>query len=117
MNRIRERGISRRDFLLTRGTFGVSAALLGAHVSGAHSRRIGGRTLGPATFLLSQLSPNLVAQAYSQFAFLIANKAPLATCPRCSRLFSLKSGKQKYCTPRCASTSRWRRWKDRRVEQ
>jgi hypothetical protein len=70
---------------------------------------------GPTTFLLSQLPPNLVAAAYSQFAFLIANKAPLATCPGCGRLFHPKSGKQKYCTSSCASTSRWRRWNDRQV--
>lgn len=67
---------------------------------------------GANTFLLSQLPPNLVAAAYSQFAFLIANKVPLATCPGCDRLFHPKSGKQKYCTPGCASTSRWRRWKE-----
>ena len=72
---------------------------------------------GPTTFLLSQLPPNLLAAAYSQLAFLIAHKAPLATCPGCGRLFHPKSGKQRYCTSSCASTSRWRRWKDRRVEQ
>lgn len=67
---------------------------------------------GPTTFLLSQLPPNLVAAAYSQFALLIANKALLATCPGCGRMFHPKSGKQRYCTPSCASTSRWRRWKE-----
>src|SRR5215217_6285378 len=70
------------------------------------------RPQGPTTFLLSQVPPNLVAAAYSQFAFLIANKAGLATCPGCGRLFHPKSGKQKYCTESCASTSRWRRWKE-----
>ena len=72
---------------------------------------------GPATFLLAQLPPNLIAAAYSQFAFLIANKAPISTCPGCRRMFNPKSGKQKYCSPGCASTSRWRRWKDKQIEE
>jgi len=67
---------------------------------------------GSTTFLLSHVPPNLVAAAYGQFAFLIANKAQLATCPGCGRLFHPRSGKQKYCTPSCANTSRWRRWKE-----
>ncbi len=70
----------------------------------------------PATFLLSQLPPNLVAAAYSEFAFLISNKAQILTCPGCGRLFAPKSGKQKYCTQSCASTNRWRRWKDAQSE-
>jgi hypothetical protein len=67
----------------------------------------------PTTFLLTQLPPNLLAAAYSQFAFLIANKVPVLTCPGCGRLFPRQSVKQIYCTKSCASTSRWRRWNER----
>lgn len=70
----------------------------------------------PDTFLLTQLPENLLTAAYSQFAFLIANKAPISTCPGCGRLFVPKSGKQQYCAPSCASTSRWRRWKETKSE-
>lgn len=71
---------------------------------------------GPTRFLLNQRPSNLLAAAYTQFAFLIAHRAPISTCPGCGRLFVPKSGKQKYCTPRCASTSRWRRWKEHQTE-
>lgn len=70
----------------------------------------------PTTFLLTQLPENLLTAAYSQFAFLIANKAPISTCPGCGRLFVPTSGKQKYHEPACASTNRWRRWKERQAE-
>ncbi len=72
---------------------------------------------GPTTFLLSQLPPNLLAAAYSQFAFLIANKVPVSTCPGCGRLFPKQSKRQLYCTKSCASTSRWRRYRDRQIAQ
>lgn len=71
---------------------------------------------GPATFLLLQRPANLLTAAYSQFAFLVANKAPMLNCPGCGRLFLPKSGKQKNCTPSCASTNRWRKWKERQAE-
>ncbi len=71
---------------------------------------------GPTKFLLSQLPPNLVAAAYSAFAFHIANKAPVLECPGCGRLFVPKSGKQKYHSESCASTSRWRRWSEKRAQ-
>lgn len=70
----------------------------------------------PTTFLLLQRPTNLLTAAYSQFAFFIAHKAPILACPGCGRLFVPKSGKQKYCMPSCASTSRWRRWKEHQVE-
>lgn len=71
---------------------------------------------GPTTFLLSQLPQTLVAAAYSQFAFLTANKASVSTCPGCGRLFVPTSRRQKYHQPSCASTSRWRRWKSRQAQ-
>lgn len=71
---------------------------------------------GPSTFFLAQLPSNLLAAAYGQFAGLIADKKPIADCSGCGRLFNPASGKQKYCTPACASTNRWRKWKKRQAE-
>jgi hypothetical protein len=65
----------------------------------------------PTTFLLLQVPKNLVTAAYSQFAHLVASKAPIVPCPGCGRLFVPESEKQKYHSKSCASTSRWRRWK------
>jgi hypothetical protein len=65
----------------------------------------------PLTFLLSQNPPNLVSAAYAQLAMAIVNRAPMQNCPGCGRMFIPTSGKQKYHSKSCASTSRWRKWK------
>lgn len=70
---------------------------------------------GPETFLLSQNPPNLLAAAYVQFSQAVVYRAPIEECPGCGRRFIPKSGKQKYCTKTCASTSRWRRWDERKT--
>jgi hypothetical protein len=64
-------------------------------------------------FLFSVAPANLVALAYANFATLIAKRAEIRECPGCGRIFTPQSGRQKYCTKSCASTSRWRRWKAR----
>ena len=81
-------------------------------VSGAHPSL---RPNGPQIFLLSQNPPNLLAAAYVQFAQTVVSRAPIEECPGCRRRFIPRSGKQKYCTNRCASTSRWRRWNERQA--
>lgn len=70
----------------------------------------------PTTFLLLQIPKNLVAAAYSQFAHFVSDKAPILSCPGCGRLFVPESGRQKYHSKSCASTSRWRRWKEAQPE-
>jgi hypothetical protein len=65
----------------------------------------------PHRFLMTYKYPNLLAAAYGALAIAFANRILLAECPGCGRLFLPQSGKQKYCKPSCASTSRWRRWK------
>lgn len=70
----------------------------------------------PTTFLLLQIPENLLTAAYSQFAHLVSDKAPILSCPGCGRLFVPESGKQKYHSKSCASTSRWRRWKEAQPE-
>jgi hypothetical protein len=94
----------------------ITEGMQGTEAGWVSTSRLDVHPRGPATFLLAQLPPDLLAAAYGQFALLIANKAPISTCPGCGRLFNPKSGKQKYCTSSCASTSRWRRWKDRQAE-
>jgi hypothetical protein len=67
----------------------------------------------PLTFLLTHNPPDLLTAAYAQLAMAVVNRAPMQECLGCRKMFIPESGKQKYCTKGCASTSRWRRWKER----
>jgi hypothetical protein len=73
----------------------------------------GAPTNQPGKFGLQIAPQNLVAAAYAEYASVIAKRAEIKECPGCGRIFFPESGKQKYCTKSCASTSRWRRWKTR----
>jgi hypothetical protein len=66
----------------------------------------------PGEFVFGHQPPNLHEALYTNFATMIAQQADLKECPGCGRVFHPESGKQKYCTKSCASTSRWRRWKE-----
>ena len=66
----------------------------------------------PGEFVFGHQPPNLHKALYTNLATMIAQRAELKECPGCGRLFHPESGKQKYCTKSCASTSRWRRWKE-----
>lgn len=68
---------------------------------------------GPGIFFVLQRPPNLLSAIYVHLAQFMANRAPIEECVGCGRMFIPESGKQKYCTKSCASTSRWRRWKAR----
>lgn len=87
-------------------TLGVGSAVL-----------IDGGEDNAGAFLLSYNPPNLVAAAYAQFAMLMIHRKAIAECPGCRRMFAPESGKQKYCTKSCASTSRWRRWNERQTSE
>ena len=63
-------------------------------------------------FVFDRQPPNLHEALYTDLATMIAQRAELKECVGCGRLFHPESGKQKYCTKSCASTSRWRRWKE-----
>jgi hypothetical protein len=63
-------------------------------------------------FVFGHQPSDLHAALYTNFATMIAHKAELKECVGCGRIFHPESGKQKYCTKSCASTSRWRRWKE-----
>ena len=66
----------------------------------------------PGELSLMQRPPDLLSHAYSTFAVLMANKAPLKTCPGCGRLFVPKDIRQKWHSPGCGST---KRGQDKRV--
>jgi hypothetical protein len=70
---------------------------------------------GPGIFLLQQNPPNLVAAAYVDLVQAMVSRAPMRKCIGCGQMFIPKSGKQKYHSPSCASTSRWRRWKEKQA--
>jgi hypothetical protein len=66
----------------------------------------------PGEFVFGHQPPNLHEALFTIFATMIAQRAELKECVGCGRIFHPESGKQKYCTKSCASTSRWRRWKE-----
>jgi hypothetical protein len=90
----------------------VSRKLEGCTLGIASSVQLDVGRKGPGTFLLSQHPPNLVAAAYVHLAQAMVSRAPMRECPGCRRMFIPTSGKQKYHSKSCASTSRWRRWKE-----
>jgi len=71
----------------------------------------------PGEFVFGRQPPNLHEALYTDLATMIAQRAELKECPGCGRLFHPESGKQKYCTKSCASTSRWHRWKEQQSKQ
>jgi hypothetical protein len=70
----------------------------------------------PTAFRLSHNPPNLLTAVYERLALLVSGRATVTECPGCGRLFAPESGKQKYHSPSCASTTRWRRWKEKQAE-
>jgi hypothetical protein len=83
----------------------------------ASSTQLDVQPKGPDRFMLSHISPDLLTAAYAHFARTIVDRAPIRECPGCGRRFTPQSGKQKYHDKSCASTTRWRRWKDRQDDK
>ncbi len=71
---------------------------------------------GPGIFLILNSPPDLMSAAYVHLAQFMADRAPIEECPGCGRVFIPRSGKQKYCSESCASTTRWHRWKQKQVK-
>jgi hypothetical protein len=65
----------------------------------------------PGRFLVTFHPPDLVAAAYVRLVQSIVSQAPLEECPGCGRIFEPESGKQKYHSKACATTTRGRRWR------
>jgi hypothetical protein len=83
----------------------------------ASSAQLGVQPKGSDRFMLSNVPPDLQTAAYAHFARTIVDRAPLHECPGCGRRFTPQSGKQKYHSESCASTNRWRRWKEKQVNK
>jgi hypothetical protein len=71
---------------------------------------------GPGIFLILSSPPDLLSAAYVHLAQFMADRAPMEECQGCGRIFIPHSGKQKYCSKSCASTTRWNRWKQKQAE-
>lgn len=71
----------------------------------------------PNEFVFTHEPPNLLITLYTVFAEIVAQRAEIRECIGCGRLFHPKSGRQKYCSESCASTSRWRRWNEKQQSQ
>jgi hypothetical protein len=71
---------------------------------------------GPGIFLILSSPPDLLSAAYVHLAEFMVAKAPIEECPGCGRVFIPLSGKQKYCSKSCASTTRWHRWKQKQAK-
>jgi len=94
----------------------VTEALEGC-THGVVSTALDASSSSPDRFLLSINPPNLLSLAYVRFAQVIVDRAPMVECSGCGQTFIPESGKQKYCTKSCASTSRWRRWKENQTNK
>jgi hypothetical protein len=90
----------------------ITKALAGCS-HGVVSTAIGRETFNsPDRFMLSIVPSDLLFLVYTRFAQIVVDRASMSECSGCGRVFIPKSGKQKYCTPSCANTNRWHRWKD-----
>jgi hypothetical protein len=94
----------------------ISGALVGCRI-GLGPTAIDREDFVPGTFALSILPSTLSGAAWAELAYIVGTRAEIRTCPGCGRYFAPESGKQKYCTKSCASTSRWHRWKERHEDQ
>jgi hypothetical protein len=70
----------------------------------------------PGAFRFDAAPPNVEVRAYANLATTFAKGAEIKKCPGCRRLFTADSVRQEYHNESCASTSRWRRWKERQSE-
>jgi hypothetical protein len=73
----------------------------------------GSSLAGPGKFLYESRPSNLESAVYSHLAELMVARVEVKDCPGCGRVFAPESGKQKYCTKSCASTSRGRRFREK----
>jgi len=74
----------------------------------------GGTLAGPGIFMYDIHPANLEFAAYIHLAQLVVARAEVKDCLGCGRPFTPTSGKQKYHSPSCASTSRGRKFREKR---
>ena len=54
--------------------------------------------------------PSLLGFCYLTIALGLTEREPLAICPQCEAVFVVEDGRQKFCTPKCASRARFKRF-------
>jgi len=76
-----------------------------------------GETVPPGRLRVGILPDTLREVCYLTIAFQLADKEPLGICPECQRVFVIEDGRQRFCTPACASRVRFRRFKTKQKEK
>jgi hypothetical protein len=71
-------------------------------------------TSGPAgVYFLAPGAQDLVGAAYHELALLLVSRRPVRECEECSRVFAVRDQRQRFCSPRCSSRTRQRRFAHR----
>lgn len=71
----------------------------------------------PGVFFYDVQPPNLESAAYAHLAGLMVVRAEIKECPGCGRPFTPTSGKQKYHSTSCGSTTRGRRFREKQSDE
>lgn len=69
-----------------------------------------GEAQPPGVFVLTAFSPTLIAHIYYGAAMMIVNRVPASNCVQCGRMFIVRDGRQKYCSPTCGANARYHRF-------
>jgi hypothetical protein len=72
-----------------------------------------GEAVPPGQLRVGILPETLLEVCYLTTALALAEKEPLEICPECRRVFIVEDGRQKFCTPTCASRARFRRFQEK----
>ena len=72
---------------------------------------------GPGTYMWLSQVETLLGYAYHELASAIDERIPIASCEECGRRFAVQHGRQRFCSPRCASRARYKRFAAKRKSQ
>lgn len=110
-------GYSRWSSLEEFGTYKVFAHLLNQGLRTVHLQVTPELEMArPGHLVIDIQARNLVGLAYYQIARLIQTEQPIGLCGECSRYFAVTDKRMRFCSPRCAGTSRTRRFKEKKKE-
>ena len=73
-----------------------------------------GESVSPGHLRVGILPRTLLDACYLTLAVSLADKDPLSICMECERLFVVEDARQKFCTPKCANRSRFRKHDQKR---
>ena len=82
-----------------------------------YDRAYEGESVSPGLFRIGILPETLREVCYLQVAFALAEKEPLEICPECERAFVVDDARQRFCSPKCASRARFRRFKEHKKQR